>query len=39
MERAAGTADPSHEDLCAARCNPYQKLSEQAVAAGEVRRL
>ncbi|KAI7841339.1 hypothetical protein COHA_004957 [Chlorella ohadii] len=37
MERAGGTADPSHEDLCAARCNPYQKLSEQAVAAGEAK--
>lgn len=33
----AGASDPSHDQLCAARCNPYHKLSEEAVAAGEVR--
>lgn len=33
----AGTADPSHDELSAARTNPYVKPSEEEVAAGEVR--
>lgn len=37
MERMAGTADPSHDELSAARTNPYAKPSEEEVAAGEVR--
>lgn len=36
MDRLAGAASPSHDDLSAARCSPYAALSPEAVAAGEV---